>query len=133
MRDMPEYRSGSNPAGGFNAIAGEALTVGALVAIHTDGKAYFANAITGGTQQKPAAGVAEVGVAAGDDVAIKPIGLIAGVAGLTIGAEVYMAETDGAVTSTAPSTSGDIVQFVGVALSATSYYLNVTGAYTTVA
>jgi len=36
------------------------------------------------------------------------------------------------VTATEPSTSGDVVQVVGVAISATSFLLNVIDDYTTV-
>jgi hypothetical protein len=46
-------------------------------------------------------------------------GVITGLSGLTIGAEYYLSESAGAVTAVAPSTSGAIVQRIGVAISAT--------------
>lgn len=46
-------------------------------------------------------------------------GVITGLTGLAIGAEYYLSETAGTVTTTAPSTSGAIVQRIGVAISAT--------------
>lgn len=48
--------------------------------------------------------------------------IVTGVSGLTVGAPVFLsAGTSGAVTSTAPSTAGNLVQQVGSALSATSF------------
>jgi hypothetical protein len=41
--------------------------------------------------------------------------------GLTLGAPVYLSATAGQATSTAPSTTGQVLQRVGIALSATTY------------
>lgn len=46
-------------------------------------------------------------------------GIIPGFAGLTPGARQFLSTTAGARTETPPSASGDLVQYVGVALSAT--------------
>ena len=46
-------------------------------------------------------------------------GTITGLSSLTIGATYYLSETAGTLTATAPSTSGAIVQRIGVAISAT--------------
>lgn len=122
-----------NASVGFTAEAGEDITIGQMVAIHTDGKAYKANAKTGAGQQIPAVGIAEVTVAAGGYIEIKRWGHVSGAADLTVGAPVYLAETDGAVTATPPSDAGDIVQYVGIALSATDFLLDVELGYSTVA
>jgi len=45
-------------------------------------------------------------------------GINTGVSGLTIGANYFLSETSGAITVTAPTTSGAIVQGVGVAKAA---------------
>ena len=117
----------------IHAICGEAITQGDMVAIgYADGKFYKANAITGTTQQAPCVGIAEVDGAAGDMISAKRVGRVEGAASLTPGQPVYLGETDGAVTATKPSTSGDVVQVVGVAISATSFLLNVIDDYTTV-
>ena len=46
-------------------------------------------------------------------------GIITGLSGLTGGTQYYLSETAGGLTATAPTTSGAIVQSVGVALSTT--------------
>lgn len=46
-------------------------------------------------------------------------GTITGLSSLTIGATYYLSETAGTITTTVPTTSGAIVQEVGVAVSAT--------------
>ena len=52
-----------------------------------------------------------------------PGATITGLSGLTIGAPVFLsAGTSGAITSTAPSAAGNLVQQVGWALSATSIF-----------
>lgn len=47
-------------------------------------------------------------------------GTITGLVGLTIGATYYLSATAGTITTTAPSTSGNVVQRVGIATSATT-------------
>lgn len=116
----------------IHAICGEAITQGDMVAIGSaDGKFYKANAITGATQQAPCVGIAEIDGASGDMISAKRVGRVEGAADLTPGQPVYLGETDGAVTATEPSTNGDVVQVVGVAISATSFLLNVIDDYTT--
>jgi hypothetical protein len=46
-------------------------------------------------------------------------GIISGFTALTPGARMYLSETAGEVTETAPSTAASLVQYIGVALSAT--------------
>ena len=45
--------------------------------------------------------------------------LITGLAGLTIGARYYLSTSPGLITTTPPSAAGNVVQFVGRAISAT--------------
>jgi len=109
----------------------EACSAGQLVAIHTDGLGYLANAELGGDLQVPAFGFAETAVAAGLMVELKRNGTLNyGAGGLTIGAQVYLAEgTDGGITQTPPSTSGDYVQCVGVATAADEVAIEMDAAY----
>jgi hypothetical protein len=60
------------------------------------------------------------GVAAGADGVPVFRGQITGLAGLTPGGAVYLSAVAGALTQVAPSTSGNVVQPVGVATSATT-------------
>ena len=124
----------ANSSNGFPLIAGEALAMGDVVAISSsDGKVYKANAKTGDNQQVPAVGITEVAVALGAYVEVKYKGKFTGASSLTPGAAVYLAETDGAVTDDAPSDAGDVVQYVGFALSATEFIFDAKVSYSTVA
>jgi hypothetical protein len=116
-------------------LPGEAFSAGELVAIHTDGKLYKANAITGGTQQMPCAGIAQLAATAADvTAAVKRIAVIRrtklfGFSSLTKGGTVFVAESDGAITQTRPVTSGDIVQACGVAISDTEVMFDIGNGY----
>lgn len=46
-------------------------------------------------------------------------GIISGFVGLTLGARYYLSETAGEITATPPSASASLVQYIGVAVSAT--------------
>jgi len=106
--------------------AGEAITVCDLVSIHAaDGLAYKANASVGADQDGPAVGVSETIKSAGGILEVKREGKVAGASGLIPGAWVYLATTDGAITQTAPSTVGDLLQVIGVAVSATEWLIQI--------
>ena len=106
--------------------AGEAITVCDLVSIHAaDGLAYKANAGVGVDQDGPAIGVSETIKAIGEVLEVKREGKVAGAAGLTPGAWVYLATTDGGITQIAPSVMGDYLQVVGVAISSTEWLLQI--------
>jgi hypothetical protein len=97
--------------------ANETIAVMAAVALHTDGLAYNANAATGAGQDYPCVGFAETGVVDGEMVQIKTQGTAYYAAGgLVEGDPIYLGETDGAITQTAPTTGGDVVQQVGFAI-----------------
>ena len=122
-----------NLAPNFTAQAGEAISAGDAVALGSDGKLYKANAATGADQQVPCVGIAETDADAGDYVTVLREGKVGGYSNLTPGAPVYLGETDGAVTATAPSDSGDYVQTLGQAVSATEFILNIENVGSTVA
>jgi len=104
----------------LSALAGENLTAGNVVFIHTDGTAKKALS-TVSTMTSPAVGFAKNTAAAGAAVQIQRSGVIGGFSGLTVGSQVFVDEgtSYGGITQTAPSTSGDRVQCVGTAISAT--------------
>ena len=74
----------------------------------------------------PAIGVAVTGVSADAAVEVLVQGLLRrnSAYGFTIGQDLFVSETPAAVTATAPTTSGAMVQKVGVALHADIAYYN---------
>lgn len=106
------------------ATAGEALTKGAAVARNaSDGYIYLANAKTGYDETRsPCIGFAFDAYDSGDtDVSVITEGRLEGASSLTPGQPVYLSETNGGITSTAPSDTGDIAQEVGMANTATQF------------
>ena len=96
----------------------ESMTGPALVNVFSDAgtaKARYANATTSG---KEATGFITDTVAAGGTAVVYVLGEIEGLAGLTPG-RYYLSTSNGAVTATAPTGSGNVVQYVGTAHSAT--------------
>ena len=107
-----------NQDAGYPVEAAETIVVVAAVSLHTDGLAYNANAATGAAQDYPCVGFAETGVVDGETLEVKTEGTVRYAAGgLTEGAWIYLGETDGAITQTAPTDVGDVVQVVGFAIS----------------
>jgi hypothetical protein len=104
---------------------GATVTAISTVFLQSDGKVDDANA-TQGTGLYPAFGLA---VNAGDDTDAAII-LVKGVVrdedwtGLTVGGPVYLGETAGTITQTAPSTSNDCVQVIGRAISDSEIYFD---------
>lgn len=98
--------------------ASEAISAGDIVNIHdsTGAKARKADATSSG---KHAVGFAPSAIANGASGTVQFEGTISGLSGLTIGATYYLSTTAGGITTTAPTGAGQIVQKVGVAISAT--------------
>jgi hypothetical protein len=106
--------------------AGEAITIGQPVCIAAaDGKVYKADANS--ATRRPCVGFAQRGVASGSIVAIVTSGYLTGLADLTVGGDVFLSETAGAVTGTAPNDA----QKVGVSPSATTLVVNLGSKVTT--
>ena len=115
-----------NEDGSVRAVAAETIAAGALFAINgSDGLAYNANAKTGGDQEMPAIAFAETGVTAGQVVEGKTHGRMGASTGLTPGSAIYAGEADGTIQNAAPDTSGDIIQSVGQAESATVFRIEI--------
>lgn len=100
--------------------ASEALLAGDLVSIHSSTVANARKAsATDGT--KPANGFVLANVASAATANVHRSGeIITGLSGLTPDARYYLSTTAGAITTTPPSTSGNVVQPVGRATSATA-------------
>lgn len=98
--------------------ASEAISAGDVVNIHDSSGAKVRKA-DATTSSKSAVGFAPSAIASSATGTIQFEGTITGLSGLTIGATYYLATTAGGITTTPPTGSGQVVQKIGVALSAT--------------
>jgi hypothetical protein len=100
--------------------ASEALAAGALVNIWSNAGVPSVRNANATDATKPAVGVVLAAYASGATATIYygPV-LVAGLSGLTVGAVHFLGITAGTVTATAPSATGNYMQAVGVADSAT--------------
>jgi len=96
------------------------VSLGDAVFINTSGKVAQANAVTGSVTN-PAIGIAlNAGGSDGDDVYVLTHGVWRNDDedfSSSVGSPVYLGESVGAITKTAPSTDGDYVQRLGIAIS----------------
>lgn len=109
---------------GATMTASEALVAGNFVNIHASSGAKIRKA-NATDDTKPVHGFvpsAILSAAAGS--MIGPGRVIPGLSGLTPGATYYLDTTGGAITDTPPSASGNLVQEVGLAVSATELLFN---------
>jgi hypothetical protein len=97
----------------------EALAAGDFVNLFNSSglKAQKANATTAA---KRAHGYVLAAFGSGASATVYTNSINTAVTGQTVGADVFLSTTAGGATGTAPSTTGNIVQPIGVALSATS-------------
>jgi hypothetical protein len=97
----------------------EALAAGDLVNIHNSSgpKVRKADATSAG---KEAHGFVLASASSGGSVVVYPEeAVLSGLSGLTPGAKQFLSTTAGGRTETAPSTAGQVAQYVGFALSTT--------------
>ncbi|WP_310530714.1 hypothetical protein [Novosphingobium sp.] len=102
----------------------EAVAAGDLVNIHnsTGPKVRKADATTAG---KESHGFVLSSAGSGASVTVYPEqAVISGLTGLTPGTRMFLATTAGTSTATAPSTSGQVVQDIGYAISTTEILFN---------
>lgn len=101
----------------------ENLAAGALVNVWSSAGTATARNANATDATKPAHGFVTAAVVTPATATVYfPGQIVTGVAGLTIGAPVYLsAATPGGVSSAAPAAAGNLVQQVGTALSATSF------------
>lgn len=111
--------------------AGAAISQGQLIGINSSGQAVLADADAG--TPIPAVGFALRDVASGEKGAFAIAGeLIDSSWSWTAGQKLYLSGTAGGLTATAPSTATNLVQPVGIALSATKVLLNISLSQTVV-
>lgn len=104
---------------GVTREASETVSAGEIANLWLDTTAKVRKADASGGVAKKAVGFFPAGITAAASGEIRFDGTITGLSGLTIGATYYLSATAGAITTTPPTTSGHIVQKVGVAISAT--------------
>lgn len=109
-------------ADSITAIAGEALSAGDLVYFNGTGQVLKADATS---ITKAARGYVISAVSNGASATVFFDDSNTGLSGLTAGSTYYLSATPGAATTTAPTTSGQIVQEVGFATSATNLRVNI--------
>lgn len=139
----------SNPGGNVDLIGGQGITItpddvndeitisssldipetftcdagvvtGDAVYMQSDGTLNRANATSSATM--PAIGLVE-SKPTGTSCVVRQFGTLTGYSGLTQGDTVFVAATDGQVTTTAPTASGNVVQKLGKAATTTSVTL----------
>lgn len=102
------------------AVASEAITAGSFVNIYNNAGVLNVRNADNTTNGKPAHGFILASVANGSTATVYTLGAAnTQLTGLTPGTDYWLG-TAGGVTATAPSASGNIVQFLGRADSATS-------------
>ena len=125
--DFGDEEPADNAATGivFSFIAGATLAIGDVVYMGTGGKVLKADANQVTTM--PAIGICVGSGTDGNAVDVLVQGIMHDTSAFdtfTVGADIFVSTTAGAVTATAPSGSGDTVQKVGVALHADMVYFN---------
>lgn len=99
--------------------ASEAIAAGAWVNIHNSAGARVRNA-NATTSGQPCHGFVLAAIASAASGSVYTEGVNTGVTGLVVGADVFLGTTAGSGTSTAPQAAGNLMQYLGVATSATS-------------
>jgi len=125
--DFGDEAPADNAATGivFSFLAGATLAIGDVVYMHTDGEVAKADADA--VTSMPAIGICVGSGTDGNAVDVLVQGIMHDTSAFdtfTVGADIFVSTTAGAVTATAPSGSGDTVQKVGVALHADMVYFN---------
>lgn len=101
-------------------VASETLAAGDVVNVWDDSGTRKARKADATNTGKPACGFVLAGVTSGETATVYFSGENSSVTGLTLGSAYYLsAATPGAVTATAPTTAGNVRQYVGRAVSAT--------------
>jgi hypothetical protein len=110
---------------------GENLTQWDTVTMKADADIWHQANATAGGGDYPTQGIAVSACTDGNPatILVKGIARNEGWTGLTVGAPVYLGETAGAITQTAPSTSNDCVQIIGWAISDSEIYFDFSRPY----
>ena len=125
--DFGDTAPADNAATGmiFSFTAGATLAIGDVVYMHTDGEVAKADADA--VTSMPAIGICVSSGSDGNAVDVMVQGVMHDTSAFptfTIGNDLFVSTTAGAVAATAPSGSGDTVQKIGVAIHADKAYFN---------
>ena len=101
------------------AVASEALTANDVVNFWDDGGTLKCRKASATDSTKPAHGFVKAGATLGANATVYTDGFLPGT-GFTKGSKYFLATAVGTVATTAPSGAGNIVQSIGVAVSATA-------------
>lgn len=117
----PGDHAGSGPYAAMTV--GESVTFGQALYMKSDGKLWMADA--NATTTMPVVALALGTITANNSGDVQKLGFIRDDTWTwTIGGMIYASGTTGALTQTAPNSSGDIVQVVGYAVTADVMYFN---------
>ncbi len=120
----PTGATGSVPTITFNAT--EPIAAGKLVNLHVVSGTLEVQLADNTSEGKECYGYCTVGGATGDPITVlsAPGSVISGLSGLTTGSRYYLGGT-GAVTLTVPTTTGNVIQYIGIATTvSTLLFLN---------
>lgn len=107
----------------LSITASATITAGQIVNIHSSSGAARVRPANATTEGLEANGFVLAGYASSATAEVyKPGDIITGLSGLTADASYWLSTTPGSITTTPPSTAGNVVQYVGRALSTTSLY-----------
>lgn len=100
-------------------VATENIGVGSLVNVYNSTGAKVRKADATSANKFHCVGFVLDSILSGQTGKVYFEGVVTGLSGLTVGDKYYLSEVAGAITNTAPSNSGALVQYVGTAISAT--------------
>lgn len=107
------------------------IAIAAGLMVNNDGGAVTGALAAVSGQDIPCTGFSPFAVAAGEAVTQVREGVVKGASGLTAGLPVHLGETIGTVQTAAPVGGGKVVQIVGLALSTTSFAIQIDPTCTT--
>jgi hypothetical protein len=113
-------------ADALTMVASENLSAGDFVNVWDDSGTIKARKADASTAGKEADGFVLDATTSGQSVAVYFESRNTGLTGLTLGARYYLSTTPGAATSTAPSGSGNVVQYLGRASTTSSLVFEAT-------
>lgn len=101
-------------------VTSENLAAGNLVNLYDNAGTPTARKADATAEGKEVIGFVLSGTTSPASALVYMEGKITGLSGLTPGARYYLNTTAGTLTTTAPSTAGNIIQFVGIAINSTT-------------
>jgi hypothetical protein len=115
--------------------ASELIALGAVVNLHNVAGVINARNANATDTTKPAYGWCTTtgGIASGDfgEVTLK-MGCCINISGLTVGTRYWLSTTNGLITAVQPAVSGNIQQYIGIALTTTQLFMDIQPDYITV-